>query len=153
MQNPRTAKKRDRRKSILQNETLFMQFIRLNTKLIKWSMLDHRTQKSMTSLGNDYIYKSIASPMNESNWRIIIRAHSFFRVRGIGLPRNFGLTAEFWVHRGIWRFSFEQLFFHRKWPQSNSFTCLFMMIFCLMVMVEWWNWWLMWMNNEGFISS
>jgi len=44
---------------------------------------------------------------------------------------------------GIWRFSFEQLFFHRKWPQSSSVTSLFVMIFCLMVMVEWWKWWLM----------
>jgi len=35
----------------------------------------------------------------------------------------------------IWRFSFEQLFFHRKWPQSSSVTSFFMMIFCLMVMV------------------
>ena len=52
-------------------------------------------------------------------------------------------AAEFVFFRRIWRFSFEQLFFHRKWPQSSSVTNLFMMIFCLMVMVEWWNWWLM----------
>jgi len=57
-----------------------------------------------------------------------------------GIYRGIRIAAEF---RGIWRFSFEQLFFHRKWPQSSSVTSFFMMIFCLMVMVEWWKWWLM----------
>jgi len=73
----------------------------------------------------------------------INRAYSFpqsveFRAE----PRNLGflLRNSFFPRyfRGIWRFSVEQLFFHRKWPQSSSVTSLFMMIFCLMVMVEWW---------------
>jgi len=75
------------------------------------------------------------------DWMCLMRRiYSFFVRRRWCLgptvfsPRN---PAEFW------RFSFEQLFFHRKWPQSSSVTSLFMMIFCLMVMVEWWKWWLM----------
>ena len=87
---------------------------------------------------------------------LISRAHSFPRPAEFRAePRNLGCrgiwTAEFnrgirlfsAVSRGIWRFPFEQLIFHRKWPQSSSVTSLSMMIFCLMVMVEWWKWWIM----------
>jgi len=72
--------------------------------------------------------------------RLIIRAHSF------PLTAEFGLEFVFFSpgkSRGILRFLFEQLFFYRKWPRSSSVTSLFMMIFCLMVMIEWWKWWLM----------
>jgi len=80
-----------------------------------------------------------------STW-LISRAHSFpwpaeFRAEHLCFYRGICLfAAEF---HGIWRFSFDQLFFHRKWPQSSSATSLFMMIFCLMAMVEWGKWWLM----------
>ena len=78
---------------------------------------------------------------------IIIRAHGF------RVPRNFAPSRGIWffprhwaaefvsfstVFPRIWRFSFEYLFFHRKGPQSSSVTSLFMMIFCLMVMVALW---------------
>ena len=84
---------------------------------------------------------SSASPSQIQTPSIITRAHSFPRpaeFRGIWVfaaefePRNSSLF------RGIWHFSFEQLFFHRKWPQSSSVTSLFMMIF-----VWWW-----WLNDE-----
>jgi len=76
--------------------------------------------------------------MNICEWSIMIRVHSFPRPAEfcgiwaadfVFLPRNSSFC------RGIWRFSFKQLFFHRKWPQSSSVTSLFMMIFCLKVMV------------------
>ena len=84
-----------------------------------------------------------------ANSAMMSRAHSFPRARGIS-SRAAEFTAVFTEEfvflppksREIWRFSFDQLFFHRKWPQSSSVTSLFMMIFCLMVMVEWWKWWL-----------
>src|SRR6218665_3880350 len=53
---------------------------------------------------------------------LITRAHSFLRPAGFRAePRNLGFSAELGRGscfsteiRGIWRFSFEQLFFHRK---------------------------------------
>jgi len=82
--------------------------------------------------------------------RQMTRAHSFphaavFRAEpwNLGFPRNLtrGITAEFFPPpetRGIWRFSFEQLFIHRKWPQSSSVTILFklMMLFCLIAVAD-----------------
>jgi len=76
--------------------------------------------------------------------KLITRAHSFPRPAEFRAePRNLGFFRgiEPWnssFYRGMPQnltFFIRATIFHRKWPQSSSVTSLFMMIFCLMVMV------------------